>query len=186
MACGKTTVGKKLANAIEADFYDLDEYIEKKHGATIPEIFRDRGEDYFRSAEAFCLKELCSKNAIVACGGGTMADGKNYGAVKLSGGFVVYIDTPFELCLKRIRRDGEDLRPVAKGKADDELLDLYNTRKPLYLKNSDAAVSGLNPSLFIMTDVVERIADLIDIKTDEDVTAVNDQDAGEVETINVE
>jgi shikimate kinase len=182
MACGKTTVGKKLANAIEADFYDLDEYIEKKLGTTIPEIFAEHGEEYFRSAEAFSLKELCGKNAIVACGGGTMVDGKNYGTVKLSGGLVVYIDTPFELCLKRIRRDGEDLRPVAKGKTDDELLELYNTRKPLYLKNCDAAVSGLNPSLFIMTDVVERIADLIDIKTDEDVTAVTTETAGEEET----
>jgi shikimate kinase len=182
MACGKTTAGRKLAAQIDSDFYDLDEYIEKKLGATIPEIFRDQGEEYFRSAEAFCLKELCGKNAIVACGGGTMADGKNYGTVKLSGGFVVYIDTPFELCLKRIRRDGEDARPVAKGKTDEEILELYRTRGPLYLKNCDAAVSGLNPSLLVAVDIIERIADLIDIKTDEDVTAVNTMMAGEEET----
>ncbi|MDR0943814.1 MAG: shikimate kinase [Ruminococcus sp.] len=181
MACGKTTVGRKLASQIECDFYDLDEYISHKLGATIPEIFAEHGEEYFRSAEAFCLKELCSKGGIVACGGGTMADGKNYGTVKLSGGFVIYIDTPFELCIKRIRRDGEDLRPVAKGKTDEELSDLYNTRKPLYLKNCDAAVSGLNPSLLVAVDVIDRIADLIDIKTDEDVTAVN-ADTAEKET----
>jgi shikimate kinase len=172
MACGKTTVGKKLASQIEADFIDLDDYIEKKHGATVPEIFEEHGEEYFRQAEAAALRELCSKNAIVACGGGTMADGKNYGAVRLSGGFVIYIDTPFELCIKRIRRDGEDLRPVAKGKNDEELLKLYNERKPLYLKNCDAAVSGLNPSIIVMTDVMERVADLIDNKTDGDIDAI--------------
>jgi shikimate kinase len=105
-----------------------------------------------------------------------MADGKNYGAVKLSGGFVIYIDTPYELCLKRIRRDGEDIRPMADGKTDEEISELYNSRKPLYLKNCDAAVSGLNPSILVMTDVMERVADLIDIKTDDDITSLASDD----------
>jgi shikimate kinase len=180
MACGKTTVASKLAKHIEADFIDLDDYIEKKVGSSIPEIFAEHGEQYFRETESRCLKELCGKNAIVACGGGTMTDGKNYGAVTLSGGFVIYIDTPFELCIKRIRRDGEELRPVATGKSDEELLELYNTRKALYLKNCDAAVSGLNPSLIVMTDVMERIADLIDLKTDEDINAMEKEEDTDV------
>jgi shikimate kinase len=168
MACGKTTVGQTFARRTGAEFVDLDEYIEKKLGAPVADIFRDYGEAYFRKTEAECLRELCGRNAIVACGGGTMTDGKNYGAVKLSDGFVVLIDTPFELCASRIRKT-PGIRPLADERNDEELLELFNTRHPLYRKNCDCIVSGLNPSLLIFTDIVTAVAELIEARTDEDL-----------------
>jgi shikimate kinase len=167
MACGKTTVAQTFARMTGAEHIDLDDYIEKKLGASVSEIFDERGEEYFRKTEAECLRELCGKNAIVSCGGGTMTDGKNYGAVKLSGGFVIYINTPFELCLKRILRE-PGKRPIADASTPEELLELYNTRYPLYMKNCDAAVSGNNPSLVIMADIMEAVAGLIDVLTDKE------------------
>jgi shikimate kinase len=168
MACGKTTAGQTFARRTGADFIDLDEYIEKKLGASVADIFRDYGESYFRKTEAECLRELCGRNAIVACGGGTMTDGKNYGAVKLSDGFVVFIDTPFELCISRIRKT-PGVRPLADERDDEGLVDLFNERRPLYQKNCDCIVSGLNPSLLIFTDIVTAVAELIEQRTDSDL-----------------
>jgi shikimate kinase len=165
MACGKTTVAQTFARMTGSECIDLDEYIEKKLGASVSEIFEERGEEFFRKTEAECLRELCGRNAIVSCGGGTMTDGKNYGAVKLSGGFVVFIDTPFNLCAARIVRE-PGKRPLADAKTPEELLEFYNTRYPLYKKNCDAEVSGANPSLLIMADIMEKVAELIDVKTD--------------------
>jgi shikimate kinase len=167
MACGKTTVAQTFARMTGAEHIDLDEYIEKKLGASVSEIFEERGEDYFRKTESECLRELCGKNAIVSCGGGTMTDGKNYGAVKLSGGFVVYINTPFELCLKRIIRE-PGKRPIADALNREELFELYNTRYLLYKKNCDAEVSGNNASLLIMADIREAVAGLSDVLTDKE------------------
>ncbi|MDR0974924.1 MAG: shikimate kinase [Ruminococcus sp.] len=167
MASGKTTVAKTFARMTGSEYIDLDEYIEKKIGASVSEIFSERGEEFFRKTEAECLRELCGKSAIVACGGGTMTNGLNFGAVKLSGGFVVFIDTNFNLCLNRILRE-PGVRPLADSRTPDELFELFSMRYPLYVKNSDAIVSGNNPSLIIMADVMEAVAGLIDVKTDKD------------------
>jgi shikimate kinase len=181
MACGKTTVGQTYARRTGAEFIDLDEYIEKKQRATVAEIFRDYGEEYFRKIEAECLRELCGKNAVVACGGGTMTDGKNYGAVRLSDGFVVFIDTPFPFCRDRIRKT-PGVRPVADERDDEQLEELYNTRRPLYLKNSDCTVSGVNPSLLVFTDIVTEVAALIEKRTDADIALVESEMNGTAET----
>ena len=73
MASGKSTIGKLLAHNMYLPFIDLDQYIEKKEGKTISEIFEDKGEIYFRYQEHFYLKELlASENKFVlSLGGGT-------------------------------------------------------------------------------------------------------------------
>ena len=56
MGCGKSTVGKKLANALSYEFSDTDAMIEEAYGKTISEMFAEDGEEYFRNAETelFC------------------------------------------------------------------------------------------------------------------------------------
>jgi shikimate kinase len=175
MGCGKTTAAQTFSRRTEVPFIDLDAYIERKLGATVADIFRDYGEEYFRKTEAECIKELCGKNVIVACGGGTMTDGKNYGTVKVMGGFVIFIDTPFVFCRDRIRKaekSGECIRPLAKERTDEELEKLYNERQPLYEKNCDAIVTGVNPSLLIAADIMEDMVFLIEERTDKDIALV--------------
>jgi shikimate kinase len=103
-----------------------------------------------------------------------MTDGKNYGTVKLCGGIVVFIDTPFPYCQVRIRRE-PGKRPLADNKNDDELLELFNTRHPLYEKNSDCKVDGVDPSLVIVAGIMTEIVKLIEQKTDEDIAAVDQE-----------
>jgi len=79
MASGKSAVGKVLAKDKSLDFIDLDAYIEEKEQISISEIFRVKGEIYFRKKEAEYLEDLLKtdKNAIISLGGGTPCYGKN-------------------------------------------------------------------------------------------------------------
>ncbi|MBA6155113.1 shikimate kinase [Tenacibaculum sp. S7007] len=73
MASGKSTIGRLLAKKMELRFIDLDDYIEKKEGKSISDIFKINGEIYFRKKEHFYLKELLNleDDFILALGGGT-------------------------------------------------------------------------------------------------------------------
>lgn len=73
MGCGKSVVGKQLASKLSIPFKDLDDEIEIVEGKSIPQIFRDKGEIYFRKTENDILKDTLSseKNLVLATGGGT-------------------------------------------------------------------------------------------------------------------
>lgn len=69
MGSGKTSAGFELAKMLGCDFYDLDEIIEKKYGK-ITEIFKNRGEEYFRSLETKELQSLSASSGFVLSTGG--------------------------------------------------------------------------------------------------------------------
>jgi shikimate kinase len=79
MGSGKSTIGKELATVLNYRFLDLDEYISDKENTTIPELFKTKGEIYFRRKETQYLNELIneSKNLVLALGGGTPCYGEN-------------------------------------------------------------------------------------------------------------
>lgn len=65
MGSGKTTVGRRLAAALDMQFVDMDLYIEKKTGMTVKEIFAEYGELHFRALETETVKELAQSNHFV-------------------------------------------------------------------------------------------------------------------------
>lgn len=73
MTSGKSLIGKKLAQTLDCEFIDLDEWIEKKEKLKISEIFKKRGEIYFRKLEHETLKTLVldTKRNVISLGGGT-------------------------------------------------------------------------------------------------------------------
>ncbi|KJD33642.1 shikimate kinase [Tamlana nanhaiensis] len=79
MASGKSTIGKKLAKKLNYDLIDLDDYIEEKEQLTVTDIFKNKGEIYFRKQETHYLKQLLSANEsfILSLGGGTPCFGNN-------------------------------------------------------------------------------------------------------------
>jgi shikimate kinase len=79
MGSGKSTIGKLLANTLNYTLIDLDDYIIAREKIDIPEIFKTKGEIYFRKKEHECLKEIMQlrENLIVSLGGGTPCYGAN-------------------------------------------------------------------------------------------------------------
>ncbi len=79
MASGKSSIGKILAKELDYSLIDLDDFIEKKENITVTELFKTKGEIYFRKQEEACLKELLSleHNTILSVGGGTPCYGNN-------------------------------------------------------------------------------------------------------------
>lgn len=102
MACGKST----LLHALEArvpgrTFIDLDAEIERATGKSIPQIFADHGQEYFRNTEQRILEKLSRTDAIIACGGGTPC---RPGAMELmkKAGTVVWLKTDIHTTLRRL------------------------------------------------------------------------------------
>lgn len=80
MGSGKTTIGKELSAVLQLPFIDLDHYIEEKEQLSINELFKQKGEIYFRKQEHFCLKHLLSnkKSFVLSLGGGTPCYANNH------------------------------------------------------------------------------------------------------------
>lgn len=138
MGCGKSTVGRLLADNMGMDFYDLDEYIVKTEGRSIPEIFSQDGESYFRDLETDAIKSFSDKqNCVIALGGGAVLRKENALAAR-SQGEVVYIKADFETCYQRIC--GDTNRPLASGADKLSLEKRYNDREPIYSEAASVTV----------------------------------------------
>ncbi len=137
MASGKTTFGKKLANALQYDFIDLDALIEKEEGISITEIFQTKGEEYFREIENNVLKQTVSiKNAVISCGGGTPCFYNNMDFIN-NNGLSIWLNPPLGFIIDRIKKEPNQ-RPLVKGLTGDALKvkveHHYYERIPFYNK----------------------------------------------------
>lgn len=95
-ASGKTTLGRKLAKSLGADFVDLDSRIVERAGRDIPRIFAESGEGVFRETESAALAsvvESASPSAVVSLGGGTLLRDANR-AMCENAGSVICLETP--------------------------------------------------------------------------------------------
>jgi shikimate kinase len=116
MASGKSTVGPMLAEKLGLEFIDLDQLIAAKTGCAIAELINREGEERFREIEARTLHEAVSRGAaIIAPGGGAITREENRELMSRSG-VTVWLDAPFDLCWRRIRKDGAT-RPLAPDEA---------------------------------------------------------------------
>jgi shikimate kinase len=141
MAAGKTTVGQELARRLGWDFVDLDVHIESREQQTIAEMFRDRGERGFRLAEAATLRDLTEslqRDTVVALGGGTFAQLKNFELLRPW--HSIFLDTPLDELWRRSREDATK-RPLRK---DDraEFEKLYWQRWPSYTQATVTVVTS--------------------------------------------
>jgi len=117
---GKTTFGRKLANRLNLEFIDLDEYIERITGRTVPDIFTLDGEDAFRARERNALKQIVRKDDIVvSTGGGAACHCDNMNLMEVYGD-TVYIKVDDDTLVSRLREFSAD-RPLVRGKSEAEL-----------------------------------------------------------------
>jgi shikimate kinase len=103
MGVGKSTIGKKLALQMNVNFFDVDNEIELSEKTTITEIFKKRGEEYFRKIESTILKRI-EPNSIVACGGGLPCYNDNIKYIN-ENGVSIYLYADANNIFKRIKKD---------------------------------------------------------------------------------
>jgi len=113
MGSGKTTAGMLLARRLRLPFIDTDTVIEEEEGMPIRELFRVKGERYFRTREKQALRRITSKHGssgfVMSTGGGMPCGPGNLSYMR-SNGTVVYLKTGVDDILRRVEDTGK--RPV--------------------------------------------------------------------------
>lgn len=132
---GKTTLGKKVASQLLVDFVDLDVEIEQRENKAIPEIFSQRGEDYFRKVESALLHEWAAtaKSFVMATGGGAPCFYNGMDVINKSG-ISIFLDVSLEELVNRVehKKDRPLLHVGDNESVKVKLEALMRTRSTIY------------------------------------------------------
>jgi shikimate kinase len=132
MGCGKSTVGRALADELGWSFHDLDEDIERLQSVSVAEIFDTLGEPAFREIETDALRDRVravqsGRPQVISLGGGTFLRDENFELVS-NNGVTVWLDCPFSMIERRV--SSQTHRPLARD--PEQLVALFEARKPGY------------------------------------------------------
>lgn len=147
MGSGKTTIGKYISRELGYEFIDTDEYIMKKEGLSVNDIFSEKGEEYFRRLETDAIRELGDglHNTVIATGGGLPMRGENRKLLKALG-MVYYLKTGADAIFRRI--SGNKDRPLLLCENPYErICSMLNEREPAYLRSADVVIYTDNKSV---------------------------------------
>ncbi|WEK50572.1 MAG: shikimate kinase [Candidatus Kaistia colombiensis] len=131
MGAGKTSVGKRIAAKLHLPFVDADAEIEKAADATIPEIFAQHGESYFRDGERRVIRRLLDGNPkVLATGGGAFMNDETRAAIA-EGAVSIWLRAELDVLMARVRKRAN--RPLLQT-ADPEgtMRRLMTERDPVY------------------------------------------------------
>ncbi|MCX6238404.1 MAG: shikimate kinase [Bacteroidia bacterium] len=138
MGCGKSTIGRKIADLLKISFVDLDKYIEERYFKSVPAIFAEEGEKGFREKERSSLFEVSQfEDVVVGTGGGAPCFFDNM-QVMNNNGITVYIAPDTDILATRLLKSKTE-RPLIVGKSREELIAFINDallkRAPFYEKS---------------------------------------------------
>lgn len=163
---GKSTIGPLLANTLGFEFLDLDKKIVEVEGQSINEIFKSKGESYFRDLEYDLLcKEANEENLVIALGGGTIQQERCLEII-LKEGTLVYLKSDLDTLVRRLSHKTD--RPLIKGPNGERLTkeeirkkieSMLSVREPEYAKahitiNTDKTPLGV--TVEHLTRMIER------------------------------
>lgn len=152
MAVGKSAVGRTLARRLGRRFVDLDKMIERSEGMRIKNIFKRKGETYFRRAEKQALAEvLVQEGQVIATGGGVVIDEENLQLLREKS-FVVCLTAAPDVLLRRAEKSRQ--RPLLEdGDQAQRIGELLAQRE----KNYAEAHVVVDTSELTVEQVVEKI-----------------------------
>lgn len=140
MGTGKTTVSKALSKITSFKEIDVDAYIVENEGKAISDIFKDRGEAYFRTLETNALQTISSKQGqIISCGGGAVLKDENVDILKKNGVIVLLTATP-ETIFDRVKDHTH--RPILNNDMSlRHVKELMEQREPRYQSVANVKVN---------------------------------------------
>jgi shikimate kinase len=124
MASGKSTIGREISKKLDMKFIDLDDYISKREKRSISEIFKVKGEIYFRRIESLYLREILNSKDrfILSLGGGTPCYSNNMELILNSEASSIYIKAGIKTLVSRLTAE-KNKRPLVAELEDDKLVE---------------------------------------------------------------
>ena len=155
MGSGKTSAGFELAKMLGCDFYDLDEIIEKKYGK-ITEIFKNRGEEYFRSLETKELQSLsASSGFVLSTGGGAVVKDENLKILNALGR-VFYLEASPLTIFNRIKKQSH--RPLLNTENPKEAIEnILSSRLERYEKSGEKIITDNKNTKEVAQEIYEKL-----------------------------
>jgi shikimate kinase len=131
MGAGKSSIGRRLAAALDLPFFDADEEVEKAARRTIPEIFAEMGEAAFRDGERRVIARLLGGPPhVLATGGGAFMNQETRALIARNA-ISIWLKADIDVLARRVARKND--RPLLQGRdAREALQDLAKTRYPIY------------------------------------------------------
>lgn len=158
MGVGKSSVGRKLANLLHRSFVDADEEIERAAQMSIPEIFEQYGEAYFRDGERRVIARLMDdahRSSILATGGGAFVNAETRQLI-LDKAIAVWLDSDIDTLVERVGR--RDNRPLLRqGDPREILTRLRAEREPAYSQAPIHVISTAGPHSRTVAKVLKGI-----------------------------
>lgn len=152
---GKSTIGALVAQKLEREFIDIDDYIPPAAGKSIPEIFAEDGEEAFRLIETKVTGDICKEGGrVVACGGGVVTQPRNYDLLHQNG-VIVMLRRPLEQLIS-------DGRPMSISKGVPRLA---RERAPRYVSWADVIVDNTLSPDRVADRVIDTVLACFDLDT---------------------
>ena len=157
MGSGKSSIGYLVSKQLNILFADVDKIIEEKSGINISEIFKTKGENYFRNLEErITLKTLKGVNKVISLGGGGFINDKIRKEVLINH-FSFWLDWDESVLLKRIK--GSKTRPLAFHATDQNIRQLIKKRTKIYSK----ARFKINCNKLTKAEIVKKIINIYEL-----------------------
>ncbi|MES0883687.1 shikimate kinase [Roseibium sp. SCP14] len=160
MGCGKSTVGKRLAQRLGLEFIDADSEIERAANMTVSEIFAEHGEPYFRSGEERVIARLLGEGPqVLATGGGAFMSEATRNEIG-EHGISLWLKVDFDTVMARVRR--RSTRPLLQNPdPEGTMKKLMAEREPVYAKAALTVTSKDVPHESVVDQIVVTLADFL-------------------------
>ncbi len=161
MGCGKSAIGKRLANALELRFIDADDEIEKAAGMSINDIFAELGESHFRDGERRVIARLLSGGPqVLSTGGGAFMSEETRERVR-EVGISVWLKAELDVLMRRVRKRGN--RPLLETEDPEATMRaLMEARHPVYAEADVEVLSRDVSHDRVVDDVLEALVAHLD------------------------
>jgi len=157
MGVGKSTVGRRIAAALDRPFRDTDAEIEQRSGRAVAEIFATDGESVFRTLESVVLSALVKHQSpsVIAAAGGVVLSPVNR-TMLADAGLVVWLKAPVEVLLGRVRNGTH--RPTLADDPRGALMQMESDRQDLYAEVADVVVDSSLPIAAVVSSILDAVA----------------------------